>query len=565
MKEKLKKFGTSAKSKWLSLGKMLRMILLSALALIVIILIIIAVSGSLKKKDDVGYIVLYKDMSSAETAEVAKILSGNGTPTKMNSKGELMVPETEWDRITVGLAAKGYPKTTPSYGSFFDDLSMTMTDGDKDRRWVAAVEQKLSQNLRLIEGIINADVTLNIAESSDIVWEQEKQKSSASVMLTLDTLSPFTNENVSAVKFLVSSATQKMSPSDVTVVSNSGKLLLSSEEVLGIDPNDGTTSGDDDSKGGVQSGMTLEEQEKQQRRELALESAAAQQAQIAVVNVLEPLFGEGNVAASAAFDLNYDTVIQELIEYLPTDEENGTGVPTDEHVEYTIDKDLKVDDGGIVGEDENTDIPTYQNNEEGDLTNDDATHYKRDTYWAISQIITQKELAKGAVNSASIGVSVIDNKNPVLSESDRQKFCELIANSTNISVDKVSLFAQYKPLTPDKITVTAQSTRERFNKLFVSILPWLVGLVLLIIILIILLVVYGKRKTRREVHRAELESQAAIQSLQTTLDEHKRSLQDEVEAHQAETNSTANEVRDFVKENPEITAALIRSMLKNEG
>jgi flagellar biosynthesis/type III secretory pathway M-ring protein FliF/YscJ len=29
-------------------------------------------------------------------------------------------------------------------------------------------------------------------------------------------------------------------------------------------------------------------------------------------------------------------------------------------------------------------------------------------------------------------------------------------------------------------------------------------------------------------------------------------------------NSTANEVRDFVKENPEITAALIRSMIRND-
>jgi flagellar biosynthesis/type III secretory pathway M-ring protein FliF/YscJ len=86
----------------------------------------------------------------------------------------------------------------------------------------------------------------------------------------------------------------------------------------------------------------------------------------------------------------------------------------------------------------------------------------------------------------------------------------------------------------------------------------------LIILFIILLVAYNRRKTRREVRRAELESQAAIQSLQTTLDEHKRTLQDEVEAHQMQQNSTANEVRDFVKENPEITAALIRSMIRND-
>lgn len=54
-------------------------------------------------------------------------------------------------------------------------------------------------------------------------------------------------------------------------------------------------------------------------------------------------------------------------------------------------------------------------------------------------------------------------------------------------------------------------------------------------------------------------------ALQREIEEHKRQLQSEAMASSDEKeNAITQEVRDFVKENPEITAALIRSMLREE-
>ncbi|GHU52074.1 hypothetical protein FACS1894132_00910 [Clostridia bacterium] len=565
MNERLKKIGNFFKDRWTALGKIVKVGLITGVSLLVVAAVVIGIVNATKDKNVVPYIVLYKNMSSAETAEVAKILNNSGTPSKVNTQGELMVPEADWDRVALSLAAKGYPKSTPSYGSFLDGLSMTMTDWEKKQALIIALEQKLESTLQLMDGVTSASVTLNIATGSNLVWEQNEEKSSASVMINRDNLTLFTNANVSSIKNLVSSATQKMLPADVTVVdAATGKTLLSSEEALIITPGETNTL---EASSGVKPHLTLQEQMLQQNRQIAIQKAFAEQAQAAAIAVLAPLYGKENVSASATYELDYDTVLQEITEYLPTDEENYEGIKTDTHIAYSIiDGDLRVNDNGIVGEDENTDIPTYQNDKNEQLiTNSDATFYKRDTYWAISQIITQKEKAKGAILSASVGVSVLDTKNPVLTEADRQNFCQLIASATNIPIEKVSFVSRYNPPKVVPPNITIPSNAAKFRVLIWRILPWLAGLAFLVICLIIMLIAFGQRKTKREVRKAELESQAAIQSLQTTLDEHKRSLQDEVEAHQAESNSTANEVRDFVKENPEITAALIRSMLKHEN
>lgn len=63
--------------------------------------------------------------------------------------------------------------------------------------------------------------------------------------------------------------------------------------------------------------------------------------------------------------------------------------------------------------------------------------------------------------------------------------------------------------------------------------------------------------------RQQEESEAAITSLQETIEENnKKSLEEAAEEHNKSEKATELEVREFAKNNPEITAALIRSMLK---
>jgi flagellar biosynthesis/type III secretory pathway M-ring protein FliF/YscJ len=468
----------------------------------------------------------------------------------MNKNGDITVPSAQWDSIALDLSAKGFPKSTPSYSTFFDNLTMTMTEWEKKETLRIALEERLSTTLGYMNGVDYAIVNLSFPSSNKYAWDKAEQKASASVLLQLDRLSDFNYENVSSVKNLVANATQQMEPADVEVVDgNTGKTLMSLEENLTIQAQDVGSDGTE----------MVDDAELEARR-ITLEAAAKLQLQQDAESILSQYYGEGKVRAVAQVELDYDTISKQIHEYI-TDEQ-GRGVPTSEDVLYRL-IDEVVDDGGIVGEDENTDIPTYQNNLEGEITNDDATEYSRSTVWgAIGEIITNQIVARGGVRDASIAAVVI-SEDVIMSDETKNDMVSLISNATNIPVEKVSFVNKYVPA-PSDIEVPTFEPEFSMSGLLGKVVPWLMLLALFVIILIILLIVYYRRKIHRQLRRAEIESQSQIQSLQSTLDEQKRTLQDEYDEQSREQNATTNEVKDFVRENPEITAALIRSLLKND-
>ena len=97
---------------------------------------------------------------------------------------------------------------------------------------------------------------------------------------------------------------------------------------------------------------------------------------------------------------------------------------------------------------------------------------------------------------------------------------------------------------------------------------------LLIIVLIVVLSILRKRKKKKQQEEEEAAAAAAElaesavqtqEEIEREIEEHKRMLQNEALANSNQKeNAITQEIRDFAKENPEITAALLRSMLKEE-
>ncbi|MDR0984234.1 MAG: hypothetical protein LBL93_04410 [Ruminococcus sp.] len=549
MNERLKKALDGVKTKWATFGKGVRMGVLAVIGVVIVSAVIVGIVSSVKNKPS-DYIVLFEGMSKSETAEVSNILKSSNVDLKMNKNGEITVPSEQWDSIAIELSSKGYPKSTPSYSTFFDNLTMTMTEWEKKETLRIALEERLSTTLGYMNGVDYAIVNLSFPSSNKYAWDKAEQKASASVLLQLDKLTGFDYENVSSVKNLVSSATQQMSPDDVEVVDgNTGKTLMSLEEHLIKQ----------EQEVGSDASAMIDDAVLEARR-TTLEAAAKLQLQQDAESILSQYYGEGKVRAIAQVKLDYDTISKQIHEYITN--EQGLGVPTEEEVLYQLLDDV-VDDGGIVGEDENTDIPTYQNGADGDITSDQATEYRRRTVWgAIGEIITNQVVARGGVKDASIAAVVI-SQDAIVPDETKEEMIGLISNATNIPVEKVSFVNRYiEP--PADIEIPTFQPEFSMSGLLSRVVPWLMLLSLFVIILIILLIVYYRRKIHRQLRKAEIESQAQIQSLQSTLDEQKRTLQDEYDEQSREQNATTNEVKDFVRENPEITAALIRSLLKND-
>lgn len=534
MKDKFKKILDKIKTFWSGLSKVLKIVIIGALVVLIAGSVILTVV--LNKSGNSEYIVLFPDMSEEETTEVYLELQSRGVETKMNSDGEIEVKRSEWDSLVYELAELGYPQSAPSYGTFFDNLSMTMTEFEKEQTLRFELQDRLQTTLKRIDGIKGAVVTITFPESSDYAWKETNDIAKASVTLTLENSASFTAENVSAVKNLVAFSAQKIEPENVTVIdSTTGNELLSAEQVA--DQNDTT-------------GIDMAD-----KMEYANSIKAQYEAN--AKTILQNIYPDG-VDAVATVEIDYDKVVEEMKQLLP-DEETGQGYVTEEHKEYDT-SDGTVDEGGIVGEENNDDIPNYQNENEDDLNSDNTVHYEDDVSLDLGYLLTQTERAQGTVKDASISV-VVTTENAYMSRDERNAIIGLVKNATNIPEDKISVYSRaidQLPVDPlDDVNSGGLSTATK--RLLVIL--GLCGFVLLVIIALAVFLILRRMKNKMKVQQQE--SEAVIADLKETIEENNRkSLEEAAEEHNKKEKATEAEVRDFAKNNPEITAALIRSMLK---
>jgi flagellar basal-body M-ring protein/flagellar hook-basal body protein fliF len=539
MKEKFSKFLDNLKKAWQKLTKRVKIIIVSVAAVLLIAAIVItAVLNSSAKND---YIVLFPDMTADESTEVYLELQNMGVETLINKNGEIEVPADQWDTLVYELAEKGYPQSTPSYGTFFDNLSMTMTEFEKKQSLRFELQDRLQTTISRIEGVKGAIVTISVPETSDYAWTDNDESATATVTLTLENPETFSSDNVSAIKNLVAYSAQQMEPSDVKVINaNTGTEIFSSEEL-------------DENK---------EELDSDER--IYYENIIKEQLEYNAEKILSAVYGKDGVVAVANVSVDYDKITQEIKELITN--EDGEGVKENQSIQYKVGD--TVDAGGIVGEEDNSDIPNYGNLED-DLSSDDANYYQRDTEWAIGYILTQKEQARGILTDASIAV-VVTTKNSYITDKEKEALVELVKNATNIDAEKISVYSNQEIIAESNDKPKEDDDDGNVNETLQDMLrPFIIIITLIVLgaLLIIALIVYIITKNaRRKMEEQKKSSQEAIRNLQNTIDENnkKQTLIEAAMQHNKEEQNTANEVKEFVQKNPEVTAAIIRAMLKED-
>lgn len=529
MKEKFKALIEKFKTLWGGLAKVARIVI--AVALVVVIVGSIVLTVFLNKKSSSDWIVLFPDMSQEESTEVYLELKNREVETKINSDGEIEVKRSEWDNLVFEMAEIGYPQSVPAYGTFFDNLSMTMTEFEKKQTLRFELQDRLQTTLKRLDAVQGAIVNINVPENSDLAWEENDEKASASVTLTLTNSAGFSPANVSAVKKLVAYSAQQMEPEDVTVIdAQSGRELQSEEEA------EAAKSSEIDMETKMEYANTFKNMYEKNAKE-----------------ILQNIYPDG-VDAVAVVELDYDKIVEERRELLT--DENGDSVKDSEHVLYDV-QDTTVDDGGVVGEEQNDDIPNYQNDAENDLTSDDAIHYERDIEWIDpGYVLTQTEKEQGVVNDASISV-VVTNDTGYLSRDEQNGVIQLVKNATNIAEEKISVFCRENGSLPG---INPNPDPNVDTKKFIILIS-LCGFVLLVVLLIVILMIV--RSMKKKMRKQQEENDAAILILEETIEENnKKTLVEAADEHIKTEKAAEIEVREFAKNNPEIAAALVRSMLK---
>lgn len=248
---------------------------------------------------------LFAGMGDADKAAVADALkAANITYEIDRSTGSLTVPETSFYQAKMLLAQQGLPKSAPDGDALISSLPLGASRAVEGEKLRTAREMDLARTIEAIDAVDTAKV--HVAAETPSVFLRDDAKPQASVMLRLRAGRTLADSQVQAIVHLVASSVANLSPDDVSVVDQAGRLLSAS----GKDPMSAAST-----------------------RQVDIQNKIEQRYLDALNKILTPIVGPGNFTAEVHADVDF-TETQATRESFPKD----TAVVRSEQGAWTGDK-----------------------------------------------------------------------------------------------------------------------------------------------------------------------------------------------------------------------------------
>lgn len=526
--DQLKNALNSVKTFWGKLSSKIRKLLIIGGASLLVAAIVITVVMNSNKGE---YSVLFAGITSTEASEVYNVLQEKGVSAQMNSKGQVMVPTSQVENLIFEMQAEGYPKTAAPYDFFLTNISATTTDYATRQINIFQLQERIQTTLKALDNIKDAMVTISAPEQSNLAWSSNDAAATASVVLTLnDPSKTLSEEVVNTMKKLVAASIQNCKAEDVVVT----------DSATGIDLGDMINS---------QASYTLQQ--------FDYERKLAKRAEDAVKTLYSPSYGTEGMSVAAAFTIDTDKMKEESKTFY-NDED---GDPFITHFEEAFTAQGGIPAQGVVGEEDNTDVPDYVIDE--NATDDNLKNYSKSVDYQNSYVLRQIERGTAPIKSSSITL-LLNEEN--FSAARQDEIAAQVSRATGISIENV-VIGSMQPIN-DITPVGGDETPFYENPvLLMGIAGAALLLCMFVIVLPIMLSRRRKRKEAAKLRQIEIdqnEAAEAAQRAQAEIDMHKNKLKYEAEAQLIQDNSMTEEIRAFAKDNPEMTATLIRSLLKEE-
>ena len=553
--QNMKEGWQNLKESWGKMSKKTRNLILGIMAGTIVLILAGVLVLNLGRRSD--YSVLFAGLNQEEAQQIGTLLQDEEIDYRYNaSDGTIRVPESVVEATRVKLLMQGYPKNGFTYGMYLDNTGLMTTESDKKQITLYELQDRLGATIRSFEGVREARV--NIAEATEqryVLEDNESQGASASVVITMMDGSTLTEDKAQAVKNLVAHSVRGMNFTEV--------VILDGETMREVGGNTGSSSGTD-----MASLTTM------------LESSIAAN----VRNVLEKLYGTGNVAVSVKGTLNMEKLIQESTQYTvpeKVDEEDKTGLLQTEDVVNESSQTSAQEAGGVVGTDADAEEPRY--------TNDDGTGEDVDGYtsgsasrtWLYNTLKEQRQVDPGILEDTSIGIIIVTD-NTSVAQADLYR---LVANSAGIPVDeadeKITIIRD--PGIPESEPVV--NPPEGTLGIITSMIPLplliaiVAGILLLFLLLLFLLLRRGRKKkgepqdedleggdqlSASELGLDDVNSPGSVAGLGLDEDDELSSSEEILNLRMQRSMRLKQNIAEFVDQNPQIAAKLVQSWLRGE-
>lgn len=328
------------------------------------------------------YSTAFTDLQAEDGGAIISYLKENNIPYEVANDGKtIRVPSSQVHEIRLTLAGQGLPSKGTVGFELFDTTNLGMTDFTQQVNYQRALEGELARTISSLSAVRNARVHIVVPQPT--LFSKDEKKTTASVVVDLESGKQLKQEQVMAITHLVSSAVEGLSPENLALIDMNGNILA-----------DGSTL-----EANAPMALTTTQLEAQHNFERNLEQR--------IKTMLENVLGPNKAVVGVTAVMNWDQVQTESESYQPG--EDGKGIIRSSRYITETQTDNTGSTGGVPGTD--TNIPdaasTYQTaisdtNPSGYIRTDLTTNYE------ISRSVSHIIPATGKIERLSVSV-IIDN------------------------------------------------------------------------------------------------------------------------------------------------------------
>lgn len=417
-------------------------------------------------------------------------------------------------------------------------IGIGMTENDKNKIYQNGDQKQIEQLIREFKNVKNANVKLAIPENTS-VFSNNKTKVKAAV--TLETTPGFTRDNAVTIAKLVETSVPGLEAENITISDQDGKLLYSGNETDGL-----TMS-------------SKEEIEKNKYKEIESK----------IEDTLSPLFDEVKIIANIKFDWDKKTETNKT--YKPPIDDATVGVPQTQSEE--TENVVNGAGGAEPGVESNDQNPT--NYAMGDSANGTYDRSSKQTEFLYDSKEEIKEVAIGTVVPEQSSISVVVYKDKIYDEATLKKNKTLnkdlswtqfkeqnsVENSIEIDenllqtikvgtgIENVNIVGYEKPIFVDKVAEPIATEQI---------------IVLIILVILIALLAFALIKKAQPDEIEEIEPEISIEDLIATNKREDEEVADKLSGISEIESEFKLKIEQFIDENSEAAAQLLRNWLNDE-
>lgn len=321
------------------------------------------------------YQTLYSGLNAEEASTVVNRLKDLKVPYQLTDAGKnIRVPKPKIDELRIQLASEGLPQSGKIGFEIFDKTNLGMTEFLEKISYKRALEGELARTILSLKEVSQARVHLVLPKES--LFQEKSEPTKASVVIKLNAGKQISDMMVSGIVHMVSSAVEGLSPQNVTVVDIAGRMLSAKQ-------------------GSPEESLTATQLELKGRYEKDLK--------LKVVNILEPVVGEGRVKADTWVTLNFNRSEQTEEKFSPQETPIRSQQKSEEQVLPGA-----AGPAGVPGtaSNQSTPAPTFTPiNGRGQSS---STKRSETTNYEISKLVRHTVEPVGGVRKLSVAVIVDD-------------------------------------------------------------------------------------------------------------------------------------------------------------